>query len=295
MSAIHPTSAPPADFPFPVEPDDVDDWSYALGPGIYVVPIVDANVTSVNVTLPDITRSTELARRWGGTAPSAAVGWVDYWNTSATYPAGATVRYTAPLPRSGASALPNPVFIRQGTLMPLHISTPLGAVPQGHEAWAPALTLLLVGLDVGASASLPFANGVTPLQLNATITRLTDALTRFVCAPFTRPIVLLWRNPEFPLGRGVSATVSRFGRDGNSFQLQERDAEPLREGETPLALTYESTSRAGGQYPVDGVSSKLWARYHAELAGSFSLSSHERVMYLGADDVANGTIIDISI
>ena len=32
VSAIHPLSPPPKDFPFAIEPDDVSDWSFFLGP-----------------------------------------------------------------------------------------------------------------------------------------------------------------------------------------------------------------------------------------------------------------------
>jgi hypothetical protein len=122
------------------------DYTYTLGPDFFLVsgisgehrgvgitiapslsppcvqsPISDSNVTSVIVTLP---------------SGNASQSWHSYWSPNVSYPAGATFTYPTPLTTSV-------VFVRNGALVPLHVSTHLATVPYADASWAGALTMLV--------------------------------------------------------------------------------------------------------------------------------------------------------
>jgi hypothetical protein len=83
-------------------------------------------VTSVTVTLPP---------------GNASASWHSYWLPNVSYPAGATFQYATPLTTSVT-------FVRNGALVPLHVSTHLGTVPYGDATWAGALTVAVHSPDM---------------------------------------------------------------------------------------------------------------------------------------------------
>jgi len=121
VSAITPSAAPPADFPFVLEPDFVSDWSWRLGADVFTSPVVAAGGTA------------------NGTLPPAASGWAPFWHADAApLPGGTPFALAVPLNESAT-------FVRVGALLPLHVSTPLALVAEGGLSFASALTLFAHG------------------------------------------------------------------------------------------------------------------------------------------------------
>ena len=324
VSAIWPTSAPPVDFPFMIEPDQVTDWSYALGPTMFASPVVEAGVAAQPVTLPDTAATAALQARWpgaggevsvgassssSGSGGAAAPGWSAYWNPVQTWPAGAKLNYPVPLVDGGPDGrIANAVFVREGSLLPLHVSTPLGALPQGRAAWAPALTLLAHVPAHGEAWSA--ALDVRDAAGNRTAVRAArgsgmNSQIDVAVASFQRPLIFVLRrraaadgSPPPPV-LGVSVRAG----SGATLSLLERVAEPAS-ADTPLALSWDATDEAtgGGRYPLaGGLLAAVAADFERELAGRYSHSpaaaspSHidEVVIYVSATDAVAGAVVTV--
>ena len=275
VSSIAPTADPPADFPFIVEPDQVSVWSFALGPSVFVAPIVTANATTVAVQLP-----------------AAGVSFYEFWRPDATHAAGSKFDYASPLPYTGAPSLPNAVFVRSGALLPLHVSTGLALLPQGHTLWAAALTLLVQ--DLGSSAALTGA-AAAALGFESLSVRRTgsSSLSLLLSASQAeRPVIFVWRrspagaNAEACDANALPAAASYSLSASSKISLRLRAPEPRRPaGETPAVLAFDATAAtapANSSLTLhrDAHALQLHDSYAAELAGSFSVSSCELVAYL---------------
>jgi hypothetical protein len=128
VSSITPNAAPPADFPFILEPDFVEDWSWRLGADIFTSPVVAAGGVA------------------NGTLPPAASGWASLWHPEAApLPGGEPFALAVPLNESAT-------FVRVGALLPLHVSTPLALVAEGGLSFASALTLFAHGAPLDGAA-----------------------------------------------------------------------------------------------------------------------------------------------
>lgn len=196
-SAIQPTVAPPADFPFILQPDELSDYSFTLGGVIFVAPVTASNVTSLTVRLPP------------GTAASPS--WYEFWNPSVTHAGNTSV--TLPLPVTDSA-----VFVRTGALLPLHVSTPQGAVPYGSAALASALTALVHGpvlggadtVDVpgwheaGARLSYSYEQGPNAAGAGASFV--------FEATPLLRDVALIVR--ALPLRADAAAAVAAAAAAG---------------------------------------------------------------------------------
>lgn len=303
-SAITPTSSPPVDFPFILEPDEVSDWSYALGASMFVSPILYAGIEAMNVSLPG--------------APGSA-GWVDLWDPTSTYPAGRTVTYAAPL-SGGGDAMRHPAFTRLGSLLPLHVSCATPLVPTGRRAWAPALTLLAQGVGEGGAAPLAsvdvalegLGEGTGGAALRATLATawVTGNAAAGACAPLhgnatltvtasARPVILLLRR------RAAAAACAlaplRVVLDGSGGGAP-RELMPTtwvgdEEAGRPAALAWDATAPGGGRYPLPGrVAAGLSEAFAARLAGTYARSLlpparadgsafEEVAVFLGAADL----------
>jgi hypothetical protein len=92
-------------------------WNYKLWHDIFVAPVI-VNETKRMIIFP-----------FGD-------DWVDYWDSNSTkvYIGGSIVDYPAPITRI-------PVFLRKGSIIPLHVTT--SYLGHGDESSAGALTLLL--------------------------------------------------------------------------------------------------------------------------------------------------------
>lgn len=90
-------------------------WEYLLGPDMLVSPIVE-NVTRVHVSFP------------------SGANWVDWFNPSAVYQGGSSERLDYPLETY-------PVFLRQGSMIPLQVNNSLHG--HGNARSEPYTTLLI--------------------------------------------------------------------------------------------------------------------------------------------------------
>lgn len=297
ISAIAPTTASPRDFPFIIEPSDVNDWSFALGPNIFSSPILFSGVDAINVTLPSPAASAALATRWGG-APSTGDGWVDFWDPSRSFPDGAQVVYAAPRIGSGAE-LVSAVFLRAGALVPIHVSTRLPLIAGASEMWAPALTLFIadIGRGLGADGSRRCENATTSLtvedtgpgadglEASATVVVPRNSLSN-TCdgaalhirlGAFYRPIII---NARRTAGRPQRVTLN--GR------VLMRASHEVGEGE-PAALAWDATARGGGRYPLkSGVAERLAAAFEDTRAGTFAEDDGATVVFVGEALAAAG-------
>jgi hypothetical protein len=292
VSAITPVSAPPVDFPFILQPDQVSCWDYWLGADIFVSPVAFEGVALQRVALP-------------GGAP----GWVDFWDPSSTFPSPSNVTY--PVPLSGDML--HPVFHRLGALLPLHVSTPLPLVPRGGPAWAPALTLLAAGVGEGGGGAAETASvaaagegeggvpGVEALLATAwggTASCGGGGNATLTASPFDRPLVLLLRRYArggCALGAGVRVRRARSGA-------------PLRQASPPeaegprgagAAVTWEAASAGGGRYPAArGAAAAQRGAFEARLAGSFWVAPgaafEEVAVFIGAEDAARGAAVEVT-
>lgn len=195
-SAIEPTVAPPSDFPFILQPDELSDYSFTLGGVIFVAPATASNVTSLTIRLPPGT----------STSPS----WYEFWNPSVTHAGNTSVTVALPVTESA-------VFVRTGSLLPLHVSTPQAAVPYGSSALATALTALVHGPVLGgsdvidvpgwkeASGRLSYSYELQPLVASADATPTAAATASFVfeATPLQRDVALIVRG--LPLGMRADA------------------------------------------------------------------------------------------
>ena len=173
--------------------------------------------------------------------------WFEYFDSAAPpHAGGTTFTYATPLAVAA-------VFGRTGTLLPLHVSTPLGLVPHGDESWATALTLLLhtprLGHKIGARVVNEFGSvkGTTvscafEREGNSTIASLKCSV-----APYARDVILVIRGVQ--VSRSFSAAVA-YGQQ--SLRLIPRTSEGLArhpESFKPLAVSWD----AAGPSPVHPV------------------------------------------
>jgi alpha-glucosidase (family GH31 glycosyl hydrolase) len=191
FSAITPISAPPADFPFPVQPNQLTDYSYLLGQDFYVFPIVETNMTSIPVIqLPP-------------SLPGSEAGWYEFWNPSVTYPANATLRnYTV------ASAATSVVFARTGSIIPLHVSTPLAALhPYGDESFATAITAVVHSPSTKGGTARVYGWKEESTELSYSY--ISDGLLEFAATPFERDLVVVVRGLKVSsAAEGVSVIIA---------------------------------------------------------------------------------------
>lgn len=96
-------------------------WDWYLWTDIFVSPVVD-NVTSQKIDFPD-DRSC----------------WVDWWNSSSVYCGPLTVNYDVPIERY-------PIFQRQGSILPLDVTTNDSQFGDSRNAGALTLAVALPGV-----------------------------------------------------------------------------------------------------------------------------------------------------
>ena len=302
ISSIHPSSSPPADFPFIIEPSAVADWSYALGPNIFVSPVLFEGVTNLAVHLPNISRSAQLASRWGGLQPEqAGSGWIDFWNSSNIYSDGQVVNYATPTKGSG-EALVHPVFLRAGALIPLHISTQLPLLPSASQRWAPALTLfiaephssglsgckdaMVVELDVHDAAGVGeagmHASAHTDLTLNTSTGKCEMKRMTIKWSAYYRPLIIVIK-----VAKNHPTTTVQL----NAQALRHTPQPSLPDATPSAALAWDSTAPGGGRYPLkNNLSESLQLAFENELAGTFhhsvNGSTNQMIVFIGGDSAA---------
>jgi alpha-glucosidase (family GH31 glycosyl hydrolase) len=305
ISSIDPSSSPPADFPFIIEPSSVADWSYALGPNIFISPVLFEGVENIAVHLPNVLQSAELAARWGLGVGQQGSGWVDFWNSSKTFVDGETVNYATPTNGSG-DALVHPVFLRAGALIPLHISTQLPLLPYASQRWAPALTLYIaavnghsagckdsmVELDVHDAAGIGEAgmraSAHTELTLNTSTGLCEMKRMTIMWSAYHRPLIIVVK---------VAANSTPKERGGGVVQLNAqalRHIIPKLPDATPsAALAWDSTAPGGGRYPLkNNLSEQLQHAFEFELAGTFYSVDNHMIVFIGGDSAAEkGTVV----
>ena len=212
LPVLAPTARPPRDFPFILQPDEVSDYSFAVGPALFVAPTTAAGVASARVLLP-----------------SAGAGWADFWDPSRAFPPGAAVDYATPL---SGPRMHGPVFVATHALLPLHASAPLPLLPRHAGAhWAPALTLLCLLPSLNGSAAVaPLRGGAAlagsgpPLAAHLQLSPAGLALRH---SPLARPLVLLLRLPDAAAVAGVRGVAWLGGAGAAGEQaLAERAAPP---------------------------------------------------------------------
>jgi hypothetical protein len=250
VSAITPSSSPPANFPGIIEPDRIKDWSYSLGSSYFVVPVVDANTTVVAVTLPV-----------GGS-------WFEYYDPSRVHNGGSSFLYSVPLARF-------PVFVRTGEMLPLHVSTPQGLVPHGDESYASALTLLWHVPYQRSSSVLRSSAVVYEFQpLNGTVATcaLSEGMLLCTVAPYARDVIVIVRGVEAANIPGAPPVQATLYSVGDSVVLRASPPPPIHPRSfTPMAIDWDGAS-AAPVHPVAGQRERL-ARAAAARALSWSLAS----------------------
>jgi hypothetical protein len=189
-SSITPHADPPADFPFIVQPDQLTDFSFSLGADVFVAPVVAANVSSVLVHLP------------AGTAASDS--WYEYWNPSRVHAANSTFSIATPL---NASA----VFVRTGSIVPLHVSTAQGSVAYGDLSFGSALTAVVHSPAITApsqrvrtvvpgwqelGAELSYSYGPSTIATNADVEPARQLV--FEATPLERDLIVVLRGLALP-------------------------------------------------------------------------------------------------
>jgi hypothetical protein len=299
ISALTPTSAPPIDFPFILQPDLVSDWSLALGPYIFVSPIVYENVTEIYVTLPNSVASAALANRFGYPAPSAN-GWIDFW-TNTSYLDGQVVLYNAPFKNVPGDAMIHPVFIKAGALLSLHISTPLPFIPAGKSQWSSALTLFIAFLDINKSSSSTIhdfpSNGIVD-EIQVNVSRYIKNTIRFQWnTTYHRPLIFFLRLNKDEQGIINIKEAVWSSSTTNSKVLKRNDTHlkpTLTHPSTHSALSWDQTTRDGGRYPLQGnVSTKLYQEFETDLSSSWSFVDTDIALFLGSEQVKEKGFVDL--
>jgi alpha-glucosidase (family GH31 glycosyl hydrolase) len=290
ISALTPTSAPPVDFPFILEPNQVTDWSLALGPYIFTSPIVYENVTEQKVNLPNSAQSAALAARFGFPPPSN--GWLDFWS-NATYSDGDVVTYYAPYLNVNGDDMKHPVFVKAGSIIPFHISSALPLIPSGNVNWASALTIFVALLDIETSANYVVhdfsAEGIVDECL-ITVTRTTTGY-HFEWNEYHRPLVFYIRlHRAEPL-----LTNAKWTSNQTSYYLKRKDESltPHADSDTSAALPWDLTSPTGGRYPLKGNKSRdLLEGFHKTLASSWAMLDNHLAVFLGmAEARHSGSVV----
>lgn len=262
VSAITPTSSPPADFPFIVEPDMLSDYSFRLGSDYFVVPIVDSNVSTVSVTLPG----------------TPAQSWYEFWSPNVTHTGGSTIDYDAPITISA-------VFGLTASLTPLHISTPLALAPNSDDSWAGSLTLHLHTPAFDAEAAPARVSMWKEAGIEASYAcRAAAAACTFTISATERPVILLVRNIATLDGTGPGAVTLIETVDQAAPAPLQRVAAPPRQPAhfTPLALSWEAVSPATA-HPVAGLMERLAA---ATATGERTWSYHTGSVEAGSPEPA---------
>jgi hypothetical protein len=290
ISSIRPNSKPPVDFPFALEPDFVSDWSYKLGADVYHSPVLSSNVSAINVTMPTDGNST----------------WYEYWNPSKTHAPGSSFVYACPLSAP-------PVFVRAGSVIPLHVSTPLALVPFGDDAWASALTLALHTPRVGERMAFEmrdFQSGGLAAEYFYTQHGAADAagageLEFTISAYADRPVVLVLRGVTL----SSDAAVAIRGGAGTGTHAAARRPSPARLDPSvakPAPLAWDTTA-PGARYPPAGLRERLdaaaprllagapwWSAESGDAAADASAGVPDPVVIVAIGDVSRGAIVTLS-
>ena len=218
-------------------------------------------------------------------------------NASAPVRAGGTTfTYHAPL-----SAGVSPVFVRSGSILPLHVSGPLGGVHYGTPVWAAALTLavhspILDGTEVTKKIAFWEAPSMTAsYSWSSDNTQLTWVLSP---SPDGRPVILLARWPFATTSRLSSVTVGRTESDEEHPLTKTVIADPagFREAarlQTPAAIAWDATTRAP-TYPVGDLHTRLSSDFERDLAGTFFSvrgDGSDDTVFVSAADAAAGTTV----
>jgi hypothetical protein len=101
---------------------EITDWSYMLGPDLFVAPITHGG-NVVEVTFPEVKPDAD------GEQQQQQL-WVDWWDESLIFVEGATVQYEADLEKF-------PVFIRAGAVLPLREGKMQDADGITFSCWRP--------------------------------------------------------------------------------------------------------------------------------------------------------------
>jgi hypothetical protein len=302
ISSIRPTSSPPVDFPFIIQPDDVTDWSYALGATVFASPVLYENVTAQPVTLP---------------TTAAAAGYYDFFNPSSTFPAGANISYPVPLTGVPATQMTTPVFVAQGSVLPLHVSTPYGLFPQADDVWSAALTLTVQDVGVGESQQpnpplrLRDASGGLEVSVAAELAdpgAASSSSARVSASAYGRPLIVAfrWAGRRFS-SRTDAVSVRVRTRDGIKTPSRRPAVAPRLVDEAGrmttahLALAFDATAPGGGRYPIDGLHERVQADFARRLAGTFTATDGgvgffdgvEVLVFVGMEDAEGGVDVEV--
>ena len=293
ISALTPTSAPPVDFPFILEPDQVSDWSLSLGPYIFSSPIVYENITEQRVSLPNSAECAALAARFGLPPPSN--GWLDFWST-ATYADGDVVTYFSPFSNVAGDDMKHPVFVKAGVIIPFHISAPLQLIPSSNVNWAPALTAFVALLEIDKATSYVMhdfaADGIVDECL-ITVVRTRNGY-QAEWTNYHRPIIFFIRHFE----NDPPLTSAKFTSSSHSSRLLKRKDDNLKHTNAAFpsaALPWDLTAPNIGRYPLQGgLSAKLLENFHSTLAGTWAVENNDIAVFLGKDDVSLSGTVDLT-
>jgi hypothetical protein len=203
--------APPDPFGI-VESDNITTFQYLLGNDYLVAPVVDANVTSLNVTFPPATS-----------------GWFSVFDHSQVFPGSTSRVVPAPLGEI-------PAFGRQGAILPLHVSTSL--MHTGDSSSFGALTFLVHtplcdGEERTTPVRSPRHDGAWASYRCSTLPTGRKSL-RFTTTPFSQDAILLVRHATPP--SAAQATLA------HGCTLASRTAGAFsQDSSAPLAFPYDRT------------------------------------------------------
>lgn len=309
LSSLTPLSSPPNDFPFPVQPDDITDWSYRLGLTMYISPIVYENLTTINVTLPSTMNNSP--------------GWYDYYNPKNTYPSGTQLIYPTSLdPSLPFTDMTNAVFVQQSSMLPLHVSTSHGLVPYGNSAWSAALTIVVQNQKFIApsSSTVPDTLFVQNFGTPSTITIGTELSfncfdTIYSChleaTAFNRPLIFLFRWTDSRSDESFLGTNKRVPQriiltslihSNSSLSLLSDDIFYSSIETNKAALAWDTTAIDGGKYPLgDNTHTTVHTIFETHYGNHYyyipssvsSLGIHELFIFISRQDMETGMDIDI--
>lgn len=235
---------------------DISTFDLTLGDRIFVSPVSDAGVRVVTLNMP-------------GTLSEA---WVDLFHPSRGLLRGAAVyRYPAPLEDL-------PVFLRAGSILPLHAtSTLLGHAPADAPA-APALstastplTLLVHRPTPGAGDSFTVREFKRPGVRVAYAAQAQSATLQLSASPYdSRPVAWLVRDVVFAAGADEqslsvavegAAPLQRVGATPPLYRAweQESTAVPAPKSDVPPGIC-----DADGPWFAKGPAANAGFRYDAE-------------------------------
>lgn len=226
------------------------------------------------------------------------MSWFEYFNPAAPpHAGGSTFQYSTPL---GAY----PVFGRTGALLPLHVSTPLGLVPQGDESWASALTLLLHAPVAGSTIRpcvVPEFGEPSGVEVTCSYEQNgSDGMNSLRCAmtPYDRDVIILIRGVPSCPSTIVSASY------GSSQVLLKKMPSPLvrhAASFAPLAISWDAAGPAP-IYPLHGLQDRLsaaatpisrsWSYSAAAIEADSRVTVDELAIRLGS--IKDGATVEVA-